>query len=514
MTKLLTPAQAVALVPDDATLVVGGSGSLLQVAETLLRSLGERFELEGTPTGLDVVHVMGLGDREKRGISHIAREGLVRRFIGSHFILSPVQQQLILEEKVEAFALPAGTISLLFREIAAGRPGLVTHVGLDTFVDPRLGGGRLNDATQGALGHVIDLAGATWIHYPPLPVNVALLRASTADENGNLSMHEEGGLSDNLAIAMAVRRNGGLVLAEVKQVVASGTIPAQQVRVPATLVDHVVVTDHPWQTPITRDNPFRSGQLRAPSIDVPSLPLDHRKVVGRRAVQLLEPGDVVNIGVGMSNAVSYVAAEEGRLEDITLTVEQGVFGGISGIDLDSGTALNPDALIDMTAMFDFYDGGGLDICYLGLGQFDAAGNVNVSLLGGLAVGPGGFIDITQNTRRVVFCGTLTGGGLRTEVAGGQMRIKQEGRYPKAVQEVDQVTFSGTRAQALGHDVWYVTERAVFHLTEDGVELVEIAPGCDVEQDILAQMGFRPRLSPELHTMDASIFQPQPMRAAT
>lgn len=508
-TTIVRPEDAVALVRDGDRVVVGGSGSLLQVPETLLRCLGERFALDGHPNDLDVVHVMGLGDRDKRGISHIAREGLVRRFIASHYILSPAQQELIAAEKVQAYALPAGSISLLFREIAAGRPGLFTDVGLGTYVDPRHEGGRLNESTTGALGRLVRIDDRDWIHYPSMSLDVALLRASTADEDGNLSMEDEGGLSDNLGIAMAVRRSGGLVVAEVKRVVARGTLPAQQVRVPATLVDHVVLTDHPWQTPLTRDDPFRSGRLRAPGVHLEPLPLDHRKVVGRRAARLLEPGAVVNIGVGMSNVVSYVAAEEGRLDDVTMTVEQGIFGGISGVDLDSGTALNPDALIDMTAMFDFYDGGGLDICFLGMGETDARGNVNVSRLGGRAVGPGGFVDISQNTGCVVFCGTFTGGGLRTRVDGGALSVEVEGRYPKFVEQVEQVTFSGERAANTGQQVWYVTERAVFRLGDSGLELVEIAPGVDLHRDVLDRMDFRPFVSPDLREMDPTIFSSWP-----
>lgn len=510
MSKVLSPQAAVALVPDDATVVVGGSGSLLQVPEALLAALGERFMVEGRPTGLDVIHVMGLGDRGKRGLSHIAHEGLVRRFVGSHFVLSPAQQELIASNRAEGIALPAGTISLLFREIAAGRPGLLTHVGLDTFVDPSTDGGRLNASTAQPMGEIVELAGQRWIFYASFPIHVGLLRATSADEDGNLSMEDEGGLSDNLAIAMAARNSGGIVIAEVKRVVARGTIPAQSVRVPGNLVDGVVVTDFPWQTPITREDPFRSGALRAPSISIPPLPLDHRKVVARRAMVELRSGDVMNIGVGLSNGVSYVAAEEGVLDQVVGTIEQGIFGGVSGVDLDSGTALNPDALIDMTSMFDFYDGGGLDISFVAMGQLDRHGNVNVSHLGGLPVGPGGFIDITQNTERVVFCGTFTGGGLVTELTDGSLAVTSEGRYQKVVDLVDSVTFSGRRAAAAGQYVRYVTERAVFALDSDGIVLTEVAPGVDLERDVVGQMGFRPRISPDLHAMDARIFRPEIM----
>lgn len=510
MSLVLTPREAAALVPGGATVAVGGSGSLLQVPETLLTAIEERHLVDGDPTDLQVVHTMGLGDRSKRGLNHMAHEGLVRRFIGSHFVLSPDQQDLIASDMVEAVALPAGTITLLYREIAGGRPGLLTHVGLDTFVDPRQEWGRLNARTREGMSEVMRIGGRAWLFYPAFPIDVALLRATSADEHGNLSMEDEGGLSDNLAIAQATRNSGGTVIAEVKRVVAAGSIPAQSVRVPAVLVDHAVVTDFPWQTPITQYDPFRSGQLRSAAVSLPVLPFTERKVIARRAMAELSPGDVVNIGFGLSNGVSYVAAEEGLLEDLVLTVEQGLYGGLPGVDLDSGTALNPDAFIDLTAQFDFYDGGGLDVACVAMGQVDRHGNVNVSRLGGRPVGPGGFIDITQNASHVVFCGTLTGGGLQTRVGGGSIEVVREGRYAKFVADVDQVTFSGRRASAAGHEVRYVTERAVFALRDGRVVLDEIAPGLDVEADVLAHMGFRPLVSPDLREMDSRLFKPDVM----
>lgn len=505
MSTVLSPREAAAVVPSGSTVAVGGSGSLLQVPETMLAVLEERFLVDGDLSDLQVVHTMGLGDRDKRGLNHLAHAGLVRRFIGSHFVLSPAQQDLIANNAVEAVALPAGTITLLYREIAAGRPGLLTHVGLDTFIDPRQQWGRLNERTLEGLGELVELGGRSWLYYPTFPIDVALIRATTADERGNLSMEDEGGLSDNLAIAQAAHNSGGVVIAEVKRVVAAGSIPAQSVRVPAALVDHIVLTDFPWQTPLTRHDPFRSGQLRAAAISIPVLPLTERKIIARRALAELSAGDVVNIGFGLSNGVSYVAAEERLLGDLVLTVEQGLFGGVPGVDLDSGTALNPDAFIDLTAQFDFYDGGGLDIACVAMGQVDSHGNVNVSHLGGRPIGPGGFIDITQNTRRVVFCGTLTGGGLDVEVGDGGVRVLREGRYPKFVQDVDQITFSGPRASAAGHEVLYVTERAVFALRDGVLVLEEVAPGLDAEADVLAHMEFRPRVSATLRTMDPRIF---------
>ena len=506
MRKLLSAAAAALLVPDAATVAVGGSGSLLQVPESLLAALEERFLDHAAPTGLKVLHTMGLGDGTARGLSHLAHRGLVAHFIGSHFVLSPPQQELILSGDVVAHALPAGTISLLYRETAAKRPGLLTHVGLGTYVDPRQQGGRLNEHTTRPLSELVHLAGAEWLFYPAIPVDVALLRASTADEDGNLTMEDEGGLSDNLAIAQAARNSGGIVLAEVKQLAKRGSLPAQAVRVPGVLVDHVVVTEHPWQTPITPADPYRSGQLRGPDLLLPTLPHDHRRVIGRRAAAELHPGALVNLGVGMSNTVSYAAAEQGLLDSVVLTVEQGLFGGVPGVGLDSGTATNPDAFIDVCAQFDFYDGGGLDIACLGLGEVDRDGNVNVSMLGGRPVGPGGFIDISQNAGKVVFCGTLTGGGLRTCVDASGLRVLQEGRYAKFVERTEHITFNAKDAHARGQEVVYVTDRAVFRLDRDGaLQLVEIAPGIDLDADVLSKVQFPVRVSDQLKLMDVELF---------
>lgn len=512
---VLPTAQAAGLIDDGATVVVGGSGSLLQVPETMLRAVEERFISEGHPSRLTAIHVMGLGDHTGRGVDHIAHEGLVSRFIGSHFVLSPRQQQLIAAERVEAIGLPAGTITLLYREIASGRPGLFTDIGLETFVDPRQQWGRMNARTTEGLSRLVEIDDKPWLFYPRFGIDVALLRGTEADEDGNLSMEEEASFSDNLAAAQAAHNSGGVVIAEVKRVVKRGSIPAGRVRVPGALVDHVVITDYPNQTPITVYDESRTGQHPHRPVDVPVLPLDYRKVVARRAAMELTENELVNLGVGMANGISYVALEEGFLDRLTLTVEQGLFGGLPGVGLDSGTALNPGAMIDMPSQFDLYDGGALDLAGLAFAQVDRHGNVNVTQVDGLPIGPGGFIDISQKARTVVFCGSFRGGGLDVSVVpnGGEtggLRINTEGRYAKFVTDVDSITFSAQRALRDGQHALYVTERAVFQLGPDGLELIEVAPGIDLERDVLAHLPFRPVMRRRPEVMDARIYNAGPM----
>ncbi|GHH88327.1 propionate CoA-transferase [Streptomyces sulfonofaciens] len=504
---LLTPGVAAGLIRDGATVAVGGTGSLLQVPETLLAAVEQRWGHDSSPRGLTVVHVMGLGDHQGRGIDHIAVPGLVDRFIGSHFVLSPRQQAAIAGNEIEAVALPAGTISLLYREIAARRPGLFTDIGLDTFVDPRRQWGRMNARTRTGLSEVVTIRGEEWLFYPRFDIDVALLRASEADTDGNISMDDEAAFGDNLAIAQAARNSGGLVIVEVKKVVERGAIPAGRVRVPAPLVDHVVVTDYPNQTPITVADPRRTGVAANTLTEVEALPFDHRKVVARRAASELHDGDLANLGVGMANGISYVALEEGFLDRFTLTVEQGVFGGVPGVGLDSGTAINPSAIVDMPSQFDLYDGGALDFAGLAFAEIDQRGNVNVAAAGGRPIGPGGFIDISQKARTIVFCGTLRGGGLKVQMGDGRLAIETEGRYPKFVREAQYVSFSAERAHRRGQRVLYVTERAVFALTAEGVELLEIAPGMDLRRDVLDRMEFTPLMRSAPKVMDRRLFLP-------
>lgn len=508
--KVVTAAEAVARIETGQTVAVGGSGHLLQAPDGLLEALAMRHDETDRPTQLTVVHTMGIGDNRTGGIGRLARPGLVGRFVGSHYGHNPELMGRIAADDVEAFGIPGGVLSLLYREIAGKRPGLITQVGLGTYVDPRVEGGRLNSRAHGSIAEVVELAGREWLFYPSFPIDVALIRATTADPEGNLTMEDEAGFADNLALASAARASGGFVIAEVKRLAESRSLPPKDVRVPGIIVDAVVLVTDQQQTVATTYSPYLAGTLRAPDAAIEEIPMGPRKLVARRAADELNPGDVVNLGFGISNGVAAVLAEELCHDEVIFSIEQGMIGGVPGLGGDSGTAINAQAFIDMGAQFDLYDGGGLDVCCVSFGQVDALGNVNVSKLGGRAVGPGGFINITQNAKKVVFCGTLTGGDLDVRIADGALRIEQEGRYTKFVPAVDQITFSAAQSLAAGREIVYVTERAVFRMTRDGLEVVEVAPGLDIERDVLFHMGFRPGVSSALRTMDLRLYLDGPM----
>ena len=503
--KLKSAEEAAALVRSEVTLAVGGSGHLLQAPDGLLAALAQRHASVGEPRDLTVVHTMGIGDNAEAGMGHLARPGLVRRFIGSHYGHNPALMDAIAADAVEAFAIPGGTLSLLYREIAGGRPGVVTRVGLGTYVDPRVDGGRLNSRTSGSIAQVIDLAGREWLFYPGFPIQAGFIRATTADLDGNLTMEDEAGFADNLALASAVHNSGGVVIAEVKRLAERHSLPPKEVRVPGILVDAVVVIPEQRQTAATTFSPYLAGALRAPEVVARPLLDGPRRIVARRATDELRGGDVVNLGFGISTGVASILQEEGRYDRVIFSIEQGIIGGVPGDGLDSGTSINAQAFIDEGAQFDLYDGGVLDVCCVSFGEVDELGNVNVSRLGGRAVGPGGFINITQNAKKVVFCGTFTGGSLEVEVTTGGVHIAREGRYRKFVQRVDHITYAASHSLQAGRAVIYVTERAVFRMTAAGLELCEIAPGVDLERDVLGQMGFRPTVSADLRPMDARLF---------
>lgn len=507
MVSFLTGAEAVALIPDGATVALLGNGGGVLEPKTLYRCVEERFLGTGSPTGLTVYHCAGIGDKADEGLNRFAHEGLTRRVVGGHWGWSPRMQQLAIEGRIEAYNLPQGVIASQYRELAAKRPGLITKTGLGTFVDPRVDGGKLNHRTTEDLVEVVELGGEEWLHYLPKPVDVGLIRATTADERGNLTFEEEATYLEALAIAQAVHNNGGTVIAQVKYRAEAGALHPQLVRVPGYLVDVVVVEPGQWQTSQGPYDPALSGAHRKHLGRVEPMPLGQRKVIARRAARFVEPGSVINLGFGMPDGVASVAAEEGWLTTLTMTIEQGLSGGMpAGGDI-FGVAYNADVFLDAPAQFDFYSGHGLDLTCLGLAQADQHGNVNVSKFGTTIAGCGGFIDISQSARTCVFCGTFTAGGLATEVGDGKLRIVTEGRARKFVPQVEHITFSGDFARTSGQAVWYVTERAVFRLGEQGLVLVEVAPGIDVERDVLALMDFVPQVSDDLTTMDERIFQP-------
>jgi propionate CoA-transferase len=498
------------LIEDGDTVIISASGGGMNEATAILGALEARFLQTGHPRDLTVCHPCGLGDGKGGGTDRFAHPGLVRRVIAGHWFWSPRICHMILNDQVEAYCWPQGVISHLFRATAGGRPGVVTHVGLGTFADPRLSGGKCNARTTEELVEVITLGGHEVLFYPAFPVDVAIIRGTTADEHGNITMEREGVTMEALTAAMAAHNSGGKVLAQVQRTAASNSLDPRQVRVPGILVDAVVVDPDQRMSAFTDYNPAYAGEIRVPVAELEPLPLNVSKVVARRAALELRPGLVVNLGFGMSDGVAAIAAEEAIFDRFTLTIEQGATGGIPALGGDFGLATNPQAILDAPSQFDFYDGGGIDISFLAFAQVDARGNVNVSRFGGRLIGPGGFINASQNAKRVVFCGTFTTKGLDVDISEDGLRILREGQVSKFVEQVEEITFSGHYAYQQGQQVLYVTDRAVFRLVEDGLELVEVAPGVDLERDVLAQMAFRPQIASELRTIDPRVYRPETM----
>ncbi len=504
--RLCTADEAAALMRDGQTLAVGGFVGA-GVPEGLVAALERRFLREGAPAGITLVYAAGQGDGKSRGANHLAHETLLKRVIGGHWGLAPRLGALATSGKIEAYNFPQGVICQLYRDIAAGRPGCVTHVGLDTFIDPVNSGGRLNPRTPADLVERVELGGRTWLWYKSFPIHVGFLRASAADRSGNLVMDREVSFGEMLPIAQAVHNSGGTVIAQVERLLDGAAHP-HQVRVPGILVDRIVLAG-PGEHEQTFGEPFNPGYCQGPADggEAASEPLAAgvRRIIACRACDEIPAGAIVNLGIGMPEGIARVAAERGQLDRITLTVESGPIGGIPAGGLSFGASLHPQAIVDQPAQFDFYDGGGLDYAALGMAQADEKGNVNVSCYGGKLSGVGGFVNITQNARRLVFCGTFTADGLDVRGRDGRLEILSEGRTRKFLPRVEQVSFSAQRAITRGQDVLYVTERAVFRLTASGVELVEIAPGIDLQAQVLDVMGFRP-LMENVRPMPAYLFE--------
>ena len=508
--KVTSAAEAVAVIQSGDTVCTSGFVGI-GVPDELLLALEKRFLDTGEPRGLTVLFAAGQGDGKDRGLNALGHEGLLKRAVGGHWGLIPKVGRLAIEGRIEAYNLPQGVISHLYRDIAAGKPGTISHVGIGTFVDPRLDGGKINARTTEDLVELLHLHGQEWLFYKAFPLNVAFLRGTTADPNGNVTAEREALDLDNLSMAMAVKNSGGIVIVQVERIARAGSLNPRQVLIPGVLVDCVVVAkpENHWQTYATVYNPAYSAELQVSLEGVAPMPLDERKIIARRCALELRAGAIANLGIGMPEGVGAVAAEERIDEFLTLTAEPGVIGGVPVSGLDFGAAMNTQAIVHQSQQFDFYDGGGLDITVLGMAEADADGNVNVSRFGSKLAGAGGFINISQNARKVVFAGTFTAGGLLLAVQDGALRILHEGRARKFGAKVQQVTFSGKVAAAAGKPVLYVTERCVFRLTPAGLDLVEVAPGIDIERDILAHMGFRPNLD-HVRPMDLRIFRPELM----
>ena len=508
--KVVTAAEAVRLIHDGDSVVIDGfMGQCF--AEELTLALEQRFLQTDTPRDLGLVFTMAAGDRRGRGLDRLCHEGLLKRVVGGHWGLSPALGKMAVGNKIEAHNLPQGVMSQLFRDTAAGKPGLLTRVGLGTFVNPRQGGGKVNERTTEDRVELITVGGAEYLFYKALPLDVAFLRGTTADPEGNITMEREALTMESLAVATAVHNAGGLVIVQVERVAESGSLSPREVKIPGILVDCVVVSqpEHHWQTFGTPYSPALSGELRRVRNPVPPLELTERKVIARRAAMELRPGSVVNLGIGIPEGVANVAAEEHILDYLTLTAEPGAMGGMPAAGLDFGSAVNAQAILDQPSQFDFYDGGGLDVAFLGMAQADRLGNVNVSRFGAKLAGAGGFINISQNAKRLVFTGTFAVPS-RCRVQDGRLVIADGVVTPKFLADVEQRTFSGEYAAAAGQPVLYVTERCVFQLTPDGLELIEIAPGVDPERDVLAHIGFEPIIRGEPKLMDARIFAAEPM----
>ncbi len=511
--KIITKEAAAALIADGATVLIGGSGGGHAVPEALMAAIETRFLEEAHPQQITSLHPVGLGERNALGANHFAHEGLLKRIICGTLVDSPKVADMAAANKIEAYTLPQGALSQLMRDMAAGRPGLITHVGLHTFVDPRHDGGRQSERSTEDLVEVVELAGREWLFYKPYHVDVALLRGTTADENGNVSMEEEAVFGEMLSMAQATRRCGGTVIVQVKRLAKAGTLNPKTVKIPGILVDMVVVEPDQMQTYQSHYNPSFAGEVRVPLSGFPRLPLDARKIVARRCAMEIESRMVCNIGAGICTGIGLVAAEEDILGDFMLTNEQGLIGGAPAAGLEAGAAWNYDMMVDQPYQFDFYDGGGLDLAFLSFVEIDPSGSVNISRFKNRIVGIGGFVNISQNAKTIVFAGTFTAGGLAVTAADGRLTIASEGRHRRFVSGLEQLTFNAPYGASRGQQVKYVTERAVFRATVDGLELIEIAPGISLEKDVLAHMDFTPAIAADLKEMDARLFRAAPMGLA-
>lgn len=506
--KFIKASEVPSLIKDGDTLAVEGFIGT-GVAEEIHEAVETFYSENQHPKDLTLIYAAGIGDGGNRGLNHYAKEGLLKRVIGGHWGLSPKLQPLVSDNKIEAYNFPQGVISQMFRDIAAKKPFLITKVGLGTFVDPDISGGKLNDATTEDLVTKMNFNGEDYLAYSLLQPNVAIMKGTYADEHGNIAFDEEPLTLEATSLAMAVKNAGGIVIVQVKRRVLTGSLDPKLVKIPGLLVDYVVEVEDETKHMQTFGTQFNSDFIKSDVIKsegTSTVPLNERKIIARRSALLIpEEAEIVNYGIGMPEVISAVLKEEGINNQFTTTIEPGSFGGIPVGGLDFGAAISPEAIIDQSYMFDFYDGGGIDIAFLGLAECDRHGNINVSKFGPKIAGAGGFINITQNTKNVVFCGTFTASGLKTEIKEGKLNIINEGKKSKFVNDVEQITFSGDTALKNEQNIYYVTERAVFKLVKNGVELIEIAPGVDLEKDILAHMSFEPIMSENIKLMDAKIF---------
>jgi acyl CoA:acetate/3-ketoacid CoA transferase len=505
---VLAPAEAVSRIGDGSTVAIGGSGSGHAIPDILLAALGKRFRETRRPREIALVHAFGVGNQKDRGLQHMAYPEMYRKVIGGHWSMAPAMAGLAARNEFPAYNIPAGVVVQLFHAAAAGSPGWMTHVGLHTFVDPRVEGGKLNAKATEDVVELLVRGGKEYLFYPAIPIDVALIHGAVADPFGNIGMNEEAGFWHNCAMAQAAKANGGITIAAVRRLAGEHEIHPRDVRVPGCFVDFLVVDPEQGQTFQIDFDPALNGDARKPESEFGDFPLSIRKVIARRAALELAPGAILNVGFGVPDGVMKVAREQGIAKTVVPTIEHGQFGGIPAEGFDFGATYNADAILETGHMFDFYQGRGVDQTYLGFLQIDREGNVNVSKLQSSIIGTGGFIDIAQRARKLVFCGTLAVRA-KVELENGEIRYRRHGS-PKLVEQVAQITFSGRYARELGQEVLYVSESAVFRLTEEGVRLEEIAPGVDIARDLLPQLGFKPLMREPVGRMAPELFVDRPL----
>ena len=515
--KIITRREAAALIKDGVTLAVGGFGAH-SAPDELLLGIEERYAEEGHPKGITVFSGICTGNNKFDDIGHnrLAADGLIDTLIAGHYKNSAQMDRLVSENKIAGYALPLGVVVNLLRAAAGGKPGVLTRVGVHTYVDPRVEGCAVNERARAQgreLVSVMNIDGKDCLFYRTIPVDACVIRASYVDEDGNISLKREDIQENQLQMATAAHNNGGIVIVQVEAVLERGSIPAREVAINHSLVDYVVVSSpetHRQNYAVDSYHPEYTGEVKIPAGAIPAMPLNMRKVIARRGAMELRSGSVINLGIGIPSGVGSVANEEGVADTVLLSLESGPLGGVPVEGVGFGCATNPENIYAIQDNFDFYDGGGLDAAFLGLAQVDERGNVNVSRFGKSCAGPGGFINITQSTKNVCFMGGFTATKPTLEIDGGKLNIISDGQGVKFVRKVEQITFSAEYARETGQNILYITERAVFRLAADGIELIEIAPGVDLERDILAHMDFRPLISPELKLMDSRLFRAEKM----
>ncbi len=506
--------EAAALIPDGACITVSSSSGL-NCPDRMLKAVAERFKKCGSPSSLTSIHPIAAGDLYGiDGIDHMAIDGLLTCVIAGSFPSGPSSKPMpriwkaIIDNKISAYNLPSGVIFDMHRDAAVFKPGVLTQVGIGTYVDPDQEGGAMNElAKSQPIVKKVSFAGDTWLHFNSIAPDVAILRGSSADENGNIRFELEGAFLGALDQALCVKNRGGKVIIQVKRVVAAGTMKAQEVHIPGHLVDCVVVDPNQIQTTQTPYDPAISGEIRVPETDLETVPMSVEKVIARRAAKELKEGDTANLGFGISANVPRILLEQGRNSEVTWVIEQGAVGGMPMLGFAFGCAANANAIMRSSDQFVYFQGGGFDVTFLSFLQIDEQGNVNVSKLVGrpyLTAGCGGFIDIVNRAKRIVFCGQFAAGAKLSLNPNG-LSLEAEGKAKKLVRQVEQITFNGQRALQQGQDVTYITERCVMKLTTKGIEVVEVAPGFDLQRDILDQADFPLLVSDETKKMSLDLY---------